>query len=109
MPITQNLMPMGRVNERLSGGSILPPSPGAPARAAAPAPAGPMPSFPAPSAPIKPPWDVRMQPDGTSVYFENTPAGEIIRGVNPPPKIPKALQGAPQAQGTPPALQPPGA
>lgn len=52
-------------------------------------PGGPM----QPPAPTKAPWDVQMQDDGSSVYSIPGPNGNpIILGVNPPPRLPKALQ-----------------
>jgi len=113
-------MPMGRVAAKLStpplppplslppGGAMSPPPAAAPALAmppmdqAAPAmppqgmPAAPMGNpFPAPDAPSAPPYQVELQDDGSSVYSlpPQTPGGKpIIIGINPPPKLPKALQ-----------------
>lgn len=61
-----------------------------------------------PQGPPPPQWQVKMQPDGTSVYFMPGPKGDgsddLIMGVNPPPKQPKGAQ-PPAAQGVPLALQ----
>lgn len=55
-------------------------------------PASPMPLPTQPSAPAIP-WSVRLQPDGSSVNYITGPDGkEVIINVNPPPKLPKALQ-----------------
>lgn len=48
---------------------------------------------PLPPVPQKPPYDVRLQSDGTAVYYTTAPDGkEVIIGLNPPPKLPKAMQ-----------------
>jgi hypothetical protein len=52
------------------------------------------PITPPPGQPEENPYQVRLQPDGSSVYYlpGPTPQQEIILGVNNPPKLPKALQ-----------------
>jgi len=84
----------------MPAGGMAPPPPAALAAGAPPPPAAmPMgstlPAMPAPSAPAGPPWSVALQPDGSSKYFipspDGDPAKEIVLGVNPPPKLPKAL------------------
>lgn len=63
------------------------------------APAG---AFPPPGSPSQPPWQVTMQPDGSSIYKVDTAGGPIVIGVNPAPKLPKALQNpTPSSQATP--------
>lgn len=111
MPITQNLMPMGRAAAASGGGNMLPPMPpgAAPSEpttmnSAAPMPS-PMPSFPAPSAPSTPPYDVKLQPDGSSIYLMNGANGPVVLGVNQAPKMPKSAMQPPQ--GIPHAMQPP--
>ena len=47
--------------------------------------------FPAPGAPAEPQFDVKLQPDGSSIYVTKTNP-QIVIGVNRPPKLPKALQ-----------------
>ena len=47
--------------------------------------------LPSPSAPPEPPFEVKMQADGSSVYLTKTDP-QIVIGINPPPKLPKALQ-----------------
>ncbi len=104
---TTSMMPMGAAALKNS----TPPAPPLPPLTAPPsAGAGPMPlppppamppapgaAAPIPRAPVAtPPWSVRPQPDGSSVYYMPSPDGdpskEVILGVNPPPKLPKALQ-----------------
>jgi len=74
-------------------GALPPPMPPAPAAPEAMNPPG---MFPPPQAPAAPPFDVRMQPDGSSVYVIPSPDGDkgkdIVLGINPPPKLPKAFQ-----------------
>lgn len=62
-----------------------------------------MPMMPPPSAPAKPPYSVRLQADGSSIFYipspDGNPVNDIILGKNDPPKLPKALQPAqPPAQ-----------
>lgn len=88
----------------MPGGSNLPPAlppalpPSMPPTGPAMGAAGGPPGMPAPNAPAAPPYTVRLQPDGSSVYSLQTPNGEVVLGVNPPPKVPKAFSAA-----TPPA------
>lgn len=66
------------------GAPAMPPQPGAPPQAPS-----------APMAPQPPPWTVLPQDDGSSIYAlpPLTPGGKpVIIGVNPPPKLPRALQ-----------------
>ena len=110
MITSTNAMPMGIAADRydqpadltppMPAGGMAPPPPAALAAGAPPPPAAmPMgstlPSMPAPSAPAGPPWSVALQPDGSSKYFipspDGDPAKEIVLGVNPPPKLPKAM------------------
>jgi hypothetical protein len=49
-------------------------------------------AFNAPGAPTEPPYQVTMQPDGSSVYHVMTAGGPVIIGVNKAPKVPPALQ-----------------
>lgn len=71
------------------------------------APVGAPQGFPAPGQPQKPPYDVVMQPDGSSVYVAQTAGGPVTLAVNKPPVLPKALQ-QPQAP-TPASMAQPGA
>lgn len=69
-----------------------------PPPAPAGAPQGP-PGFPPPGAPNEPPYEVVLQPDGSSIYQLPSPAPgmpPIVLGVNPAPKLPAALQKAAQ-------------
>ncbi len=85
-----------------SGGALPPPPAGLGAAMAPPAPAAPMgpppglPAMPPPSAPAAPPYTTRLQADGSSIYVIPSPDGDpgkdVVLGVNPPPKIPKAFQ-----------------
>ncbi len=72
------------------------PPAGVPGMGMAPAP-GMAPQAPPPGSDV-PPWDIRLQPDGSAVYYGLHPATgkEIIIGVVPPPKMPKAYQPAKQ-------------
>lgn len=91
----------------MPAGGMAPPPPAALAAGAPPPPAAmPMgstlPTMPEPAAPAGPPWSVALQPDGSSKYFipspDGDPAKEIVLGVNPPPKLPKAFNApAPKA------------
>lgn len=98
IPMTPE-MPMGQAAQLpLDTSSILGALPSKSPAAGAPPPAaagmmgqaGAM-SFPEPGAPAEPPFDVRLQPDGSSVYVTKTQP-EIVIGINPAPKLPKALQ-----------------
>lgn len=100
-PSTEPGMPMGSAARLpLNAAQLMPSIRGIPAAGAPPAPAaglmapgGSPIGFPAPGAPEKPPFEVEMQPNGTSVYYVPGSNGQkIILGVNPPPKMPKALQ-----------------
>lgn len=79
----------------VKGAMALPPLPSAP-----PIPAGapPMAQQAAPVAPPPPaiPWQVKQQPDGSSVNYVPSPDGDsskdIILSVNAAPKLPRALQ-----------------
>ncbi len=68
----------------------------APEGAPAPAPsAGAMPPPAADAGISQPPYNVRLQPDGSSVYELPSPAPgmpAIVIGVNPAPHLPKSLQ-----------------
>jgi len=103
------LMPMARVAADAQGApSVIPPIPpmaggpgptppaGALPPPAAPEAMNPPGMFPPPQAPAAPPFNVRMQPDGSSVYIIPSPDGDpgkdIVLGINPPPKLPKAFQ-----------------
>lgn len=70
--------------------SAMPPAPGATAM--------PQTGTPQPQTP----YTVRMQPDGSSLYTIPSPDGnaaqDIVLGLNPPPKMPKAFQKASGAQ-----------
>ncbi len=100
-------MPMGQAATSAAGAptgfpAMPPPSGGAaapPAQANPPAQAAPSQQMPAPGAGLPSGIVVRMQPDGTSVYVMPSPTGDpsqdVILGLNPPVKIPKAFQ--PQA------------
>lgn len=100
---TMSQMPMGMSANRLSledeilpdlnlGGGRAPLSLDAPTAMPQGAPIPPQTQTPA-TPPI--PWDVRLQPDGSSVNYIKGPDGaEIILNVNQPPKLPKAYQGA---------------
>lgn len=48
--------------------------------------------MPSPDAPSEPPYDVKLQADGSSVYLTKTDPPVVI-GINKPPKLPPALQG----------------
>lgn len=90
---TSPQMPMGRAATRFS---LAPADILGNLRAPGSQPAGPavgMGGIPSPQAQPQNPYQVRMQDDGTSVYHITGPNGkEIIVGLNPPPKIPKAMQ-----------------
>jgi hypothetical protein len=100
LPLADALAPLGQPT----------PPPQAPMSGAG---APPMPAQPGALPPAMPPQggdiQVRMQPDGTSVYYtpspDGDPAKDIIRGVNPPPKVQKGASQAPN--GIPLAMQPP--
>ena len=68
------------------------------APAASPIPGGApasMPAFPPPGAPTKPPYEVVMQADGSSVYQVPPPMPgmpPVVIAVNKAPVVPKALQ-----------------
>ena len=55
-----------------------------------------MPSLPAPGDPAQPPYTVRLQADGSSIYVlpspDGDPAKDIVLSRNEPPKLPKAFQ-----------------
>lgn len=113
---TDSMMPMGQTALKAQGASTalpplpppvkgamaLPPLPSAPP----PIPAGAPPMAPqtAPVAPPPPaiPWQVKQQPDGSSVNYVPSPDGDsskdIILSVNPPPKLPRAMQPPAQHQ-----------
>ncbi len=106
MPMAQALLPMPGSPAPLplpTGKPQVPPptTPGQgflPLPGASPAgPATPMPPLPqAPAQPPAPSYDVRLQPDGSSVYVMPSPDGDpskdIILGVNKAPAVPKAMQ-----------------
>lgn len=46
--------------------------------------------LPQPGAPEEPPFDVQLQPDGSSIYLTKTDP-PIVIGVNKPPKLPPGL------------------
>ena len=52
--------------------------------------------LPSPDEPTAPPWDIKLQADGSSVYYikspDGDPANDIILGRNEPPKLPKGMQ-----------------
>lgn len=52
--------------------------------------------LPSPDEPSKPPWDIKLQADGSSVYYikspDGDPANDIVLGRNEPPKLPKGMQ-----------------
>lgn len=53
-------------------------------------------NFPAPTAPQKPPWDVQLQDDGSSVYTIPGPNGKpVVLAVNKAPRLPHAMQPKP--------------
>ena len=56
--------------------------------------------LPSPDEPSKPPWDIKLQADGSSVYYikspDGDPANDIVLGRNEPPKLPKGMQGGMQ-------------
>lgn len=107
-------MPMGAAAVSAAGmptlPPVFPPSKGVAAQATEPAPSAPpvlppamppaapapqtgMPGMmPPPSAPAQPPYTVSLQPDGSSKYSIQTPGGEVVLGINPAPKLPKAFQ-----------------
>lgn len=110
-------MPYGAAATSASDTPIIPPMPktgSAPPNQMMPpmpAPMDPMagmPMMPAPSAPPTPNYEVRMQPDGSSVYVVPSPDGDvakdIVLGVNQAPKLPKAMQQQPQQPPIPPIL-----
>jgi hypothetical protein len=93
-------MPMGQAAQPpLNTASVMPPMPPGPVQspgvgAPPPAEAGMMGGaggFPAPGAPNEPPYDVKLQADGSGVFVSKTDP-PIVIGVVPPPKLPKALQ-----------------
>lgn len=58
--------------------------------------------FPPPGAPSAPPYQIAMQPDGSGKYYVPSPDGnplnDVVIGVIPPPKLPKAFQKPPTQQ-----------
>jgi len=54
-------------------------------------PGGEVAGMPSPGAPNEPPFDVQLQPDGSSIYVTKTQP-PIVIGVNRPPKIPRGMQ-----------------
>lgn len=81
-------LPMPPISATPAAGPVgtpsgMPPAPGA----------QPMPQL---GQPQQPPYSVRLQPDGSSLYYTPSPDGnaanDVILGLNPPPKVPKALQ-----------------
>lgn len=111
-----NLMPMGQASQLpidttglIAGQSMSAPAPSPPPAAAGMmtgptgAPIGAAASaspFPAPG--FQPPWQVVLQPDGSSKYVVPTPGGDVTLGVNKAPVLPKALQApTPASQATP--------
>ena len=108
MPMGRTVLPLPSANIPLKGRLSMPGSPGpaaatppAAAVPAAPAPAG-APPAPFPTPGTKPFWQVRQQPDGSSINYipapDGDPSKEVILSVNPAPKIPTALQPKPAAQ-----------
>lgn len=98
-------MPMGQVAAAATGAptgfpAMPPPTGGAVAPSAQAAPVMGQ-QMPAPGAGVPPGVSVRLQANGTSVYTTTGLNGaEIILGLNPPVKLPKAMQPqAPQAPG----------
>lgn len=58
-----------------------------------------------PAAPPPPaiPWQVKQQPDGSSVDYIPDPSGQgkdIVLNVHPAPKLPKAMQSPQNPNGT---------
>jgi len=102
MPMQSAVLPLPSQSPALpdfkgsAGGSPLPLPPTSYHQQQA-APSGQSP-FPSPDAPATPPWNVELQGDGSSVYTIPGPDGKpIVIGINPVPKLPKALQAQPTA------------
>lgn len=109
--ISDPSMPFGKLASQAAGSpaNLLPPMPSGGAAPPPPAmpmpsaamPVGPLPMMPPPTAPAAPPYSVELQSDGSSRYVIKSPDGnqanDIVLAVNPPPKVPKALQTPAQA------------
>lgn len=118
-----NEMPFGQIAAKASGAPAnllppmpppgMPPAPSTPPSvlppAASPAPIGPppmspavgLPMMPPPSAPATPPYSVRLQNDGSAVFYVASPDGDpgkdVVLQVAKAPKVPPAFQtSAPQ-------------
>lgn len=94
MPMGQAAMPALNTDSIMSALSSQPQQQSMPAGAAVPQQAAGLMGMPSPDAPSEPPYDVKLQPDGSSIYFTKTDPPVVI-GVNKPPKLPAALQGQP--------------
>lgn len=74
------------------GGAQMPAAQASPTAQAMPIMGG----MPAPSAPAAPPYQVRLQSDGSSVFYIPSPDGDpskdVVLGRNDAPKLPKAFQ-----------------
>ena len=106
MPMAQTTALPLDLSSLIPGSPQSAPTPAAPPAAAglATAPAAPpmpggapasMPAFPPPGAPMKPPYEVVMQADGSSVYQVPPPMPgmpPVVIAVNKAPKVPPALQ-----------------
>lgn len=97
-------MPMGTAARLpIDATDLIPPIKGAAPAGAPPPPAAagmmagpggtPIGAFPDPTAPATPPYEVVMQPDGSSIYQTKTTPPVVI-AVNPAPKIPISMQPA---------------
>ncbi len=78
------------------GGMQMPTAQASPVASAQPIMGGAMPGLPSPGAPAAPPYTVRLQADGSSVYVlpspDGDPAKDIVLSRNEPPRLPKAFQ-----------------
>lgn len=86
-------LPMPPISTTPAAGPVGAPPAGAPL-GMPPAPgAQPMPQV---GQPQQPPYSVKLQPNGSSLYYvpspDGNPANDIVLGLNDPPKVPKAFQ-----------------
>lgn len=84
--------PVGMPPMPPAGGAQMPAAQANPTTKAMPIMGG----MPAPSAPAAPPYQVRLQSDGSSVFYIPSPDGDqskdVVLGRNDAPKLPKAFQ-----------------
>lgn len=94
MPMGQQALPALDASQILAGMPTKATAQTAPPPASAgmmQAPSGAPAGMPPQGSPSEPPYDVQLQPDGSSIYITKTQPPVVI-GVNRPPKVPPALQ-----------------